>query len=53
MCTFGGPELDVLYVTSARRFLSDAQLGEQPLAGNLFAIYGLGVRGLPEPRFGA
>jgi len=50
---FGGPNLDVLYVTSMAkpplpRFPSD---GVQ--RGSLFAIYGLGVRGVPEPRFGA
>jgi sugar lactone lactonase YvrE len=53
MCAFGGPGLDTLYVTSASRFLDAAQLREQPLAGRLFAIEGLGARGLAEPRFGA
>lgn len=53
MCAFGGDALDVLFVTSARRFLDDAQLRAQPQAGCVFAIDGLGVRGLPEPRFGA
>ena len=38
MCAFGGPDLDVLYVTSASRFLDDAQRRAQPLAGHLFAI---------------
>lgn len=52
MCAFGGPELDILYVTSASRFLDAAALRDQPLAGRLFAIGGLGVRGLPEPKFG-
>lgn len=52
MCAFGGPDLGVLYVTSASRFLDAAQVREQPLAGHLFAVTGLGVRGLPEPRFG-
>ncbi|MBU8825130.1 SMP-30/gluconolactonase/LRE family protein [Mycolicibacterium goodii] len=50
---FGGPDLDVLYVTSMARpplprFPEDGQL-----RGSLFAIRGLGVRGVPEPRFGA
>jgi len=53
MCAFGGADLDVLYVTSASRFLDDAQRRAQPLAGHVFAIHGLGVRGLPEPRFRA
>ena len=53
MCAFGGANLDVLYATSASRFLDDAQLRAQPLAGRVFAIHGLGARGLPEPRFAA
>jgi sugar lactone lactonase YvrE len=48
---FGGPGLDVLYVTSISRStnLSD----ESPEAGGLFAVEGLGVTGLPAQRFGA
>lgn len=51
MCTFGGPQRQTLYVTSARRFLAPADEGTQPLAGALFAIEGLGNTGLREPRF--
>lgn len=51
MCAFGGPDLDILYITSATRFLDETQLGAQPLAGRVLAIRGLGVRGLPEPKF--
>ena len=50
MCAFGGENLDVLYVTSARRDLSEAELREQPAAGSVLAI-DVGVRGLPEPRY--
>jgi sugar lactone lactonase YvrE len=50
ICAFGGPDLDVLYVVSASRFLDGARRRAQPLAGNLFAVHGLGARGLPEPR---
>jgi sugar lactone lactonase YvrE len=50
MCAFGGDNLDILYVTSAREFLSESKLSEEPLAGGVFAI-DVGVRGLPEPRF--
>jgi sugar lactone lactonase YvrE len=53
MCAFGGPDLDILYVTSASRFLDEAARRDQPLAGRLFAVGGLGVRGLPEPEFRA
>jgi sugar lactone lactonase YvrE len=52
MCNFGGPDLDVLYVTSGTVFVSEAERARQPLAGALFAVRGLGVRGLPEPIFG-
>lgn len=46
---FGGPGLDVLYVTSISR--SHALGDEHPDAGGLFAVEGLGVRGLPAHRF--
>ncbi|CAL8113459.1 unnamed protein product [Orchesella dallaii] len=42
---FGGPNLDVMYVTSASDGLSDAQKLEQPAAGSLFQITNTGVRG--------
>lgn len=48
--TFGGPDLDVGYVTSMAREVKGAKPRERE-AGALFAVYGLGVRGLPEPRF--
>ncbi|BBU58375.1 gluconolactonase [Mameliella alba] len=46
---FGGPDLATLYVTSIGARLSDDPA--QPDAGGLFAIAGLGVTGLPQPRF--
>lgn len=49
-CMFGGPDLETLYVTSARMGLTDAQLAEQPQAGGVFALRP-GARGLPEPRY--
>ncbi len=49
-CTFGGDDLDVLYVTTARETLTAEQLARAPLSGGLFAVVP-GVRGLPEPRF--
>jgi sugar lactone lactonase YvrE len=48
--TFGGPDLDILFVTSLGVGLSDA--ARQPEAGSLFAITGLGIRGIPQARFG-
>jgi len=57
---FGGDNLDVLYVTSMARVKHPAvhdlftkEVKPQFLAGSLFAVTGLGIRGLPEPRFGA
>lgn len=49
-CTFGGPDLGTLYITSARTGFSEAQLACQPLAGSVFAARP-GVCGLPEPLF--
>jgi sugar lactone lactonase YvrE len=57
---FGGDNLDVLYVTSMARVKHPAvhdlfikEKKSQFLAGSLFAVTGLGIRGLPEVRFGA
>ena len=47
---FGGADLDVLYVTTARYDLSEGDLAEQPLAGGIFAL-SPGVRGIPEVPF--
>jgi L-arabinonolactonase len=51
MCTFGGDDLDILYVTSSVALVPEAERASQPLAGALFAIRGLGMKGLPEPLF--
>jgi L-arabinonolactonase len=47
---FGGANLDVAYVTSMARAVKGVKPRERE-AGALFAVHGLGVRGLPEPRF--
>ena len=49
-CTFGGPQLDELYVTSAWTALTAADREAQPWAGDLFRLQA-GVKGLAEPRF--
>jgi len=56
--TFGGDRLDEIYVTSMARVkhpavheLFRAEAKPQFGAGSLFRITGLGIRGLPEPRF--
>jgi sugar lactone lactonase YvrE len=49
-CTFGGAELDKLYITSARTALSEAEKERQPLAGDLFRVK-TDVSGFAEPKF--
>jgi L-arabinonolactonase len=48
---FGGPNLDVLYMTSISK--STGLSASEPDAGGLFAIEGLGVRGLAVSTFTA
>ena len=50
-CTFGGDNLDDLYVTSARVGLTERQLKEQPLSGSLFVIKNSGFKGLDAVAF--
>jgi sugar lactone lactonase YvrE len=47
-CTFGGENLDELYITTSRENLED---DEQPAAGSLFLAQP-GVRGLPTREYG-
>ena len=49
---FGGPKLDILFVTSMAKPPLPRFPGDGLLRGSLFAIYDLGIKGLPEPRFG-
>lgn len=49
-CCFGGPDLDRLYISSARVSLSDKDLLDQPQAGGIF-VANPAVVGLPEVRF--
>ncbi len=55
---FGGDKLDEIYVTSMARVKHPAvhdrfarEIKPQFLAGGLFRITGLGIKGVPEPRF--
>lgn len=57
---FGGDKLDEIYVTSMARVSHPAthdyfaaETKPQFGAGSLFRIKGLGIKGMPEPRFGA
>jgi sugar lactone lactonase YvrE len=49
-CTFGGPKLDTLFITTAATGLNDQQLAEQPRAGYIF-LAKPGVQGTATPRF--
>ena len=46
-CCFGGKNYDVLYVTSAMRALTPEEKDKEPLAGSVFKVTGLGVKGTP------
>ena len=48
---FGGPDLDILYVTSMAKPPLPRFPADPAPRGALFAIHDLGVRGMPEPRF--
>ena len=50
-CEFGGPDLDVLYVTSAQLRRAGKPIRNVEIAGGLFTITGLGVTGLELPPF--
>ncbi|XP_045402544.1 regucalcin-like [Lemur catta] len=45
-CCFGGPSYTELYVTSAADGLGPEQLPQEPQAGHVFKVTGLGVRGV-------
>jgi L-arabinonolactonase len=46
----GGPDLDLLFVTSAREHLDAAALQREPHAGNVF-VYQTPFKGLPEEEY--
>ena len=48
---FGGPNLDILYVTSARVNMNSAERNKKPDAGSLYAIKGLKTCGCPPNNF--
>ncbi|KFL29506.1 hypothetical protein JP75_20765 [Devosia riboflavina] len=48
---FGGPDLETIFVTSMSKSLQSGGMPDSIDAGALFAIRGLGIRGLPEPKF--
>ncbi|KAJ8918800.1 hypothetical protein NQ315_011084 [Exocentrus adspersus] len=44
---WGGPDLDILFVTTSRHSLKENEKLQQPGAGSVFAITNLGTKGLP------
>jgi sugar lactone lactonase YvrE len=50
-CTFGGPQLQDIYITSARVGLSQNELAKQPLAGSLFVLENSGYTGVAAAEF--
>ncbi len=50
---FGGPDLDILFVTSMAKQPLPRFPADGVMRGSLFAVRDLGIRGLPESRFGA
>jgi sugar lactone lactonase YvrE len=51
-CTFGGPDLDRLFVTSSCFGMSAEERDARPHEGSVFVLDGLGVKGRPARRFG-
>ncbi|MCH2540254.1 MAG: SMP-30/gluconolactonase/LRE family protein, partial [Anaerolineales bacterium] len=49
-CTFGGPGMDDLYITTGWEPLNDDEKVSQPFAGDLFKV-STGIKGLEEPKF--
>ncbi|MEN0052198.1 MAG: SMP-30/gluconolactonase/LRE family protein [Mucilaginibacter sp.] len=50
-CTFGGEELNDLYITTARKDIPEAELLKQPLAGALFVWRNCGYKGIPMVKY--
>jgi sugar lactone lactonase YvrE len=50
-CVFGGKEMNELYVTSARKGMSEADLKKYPLSGGLFKVI-TNIEGMPTFEFG-
>lgn len=49
-CTFGGPTLTDLFITTAKEHLSEEERKAQPLAGHCFIVKGMdeyGFKGVP------
>ncbi len=51
-CTFGGKELNELYITTCREHMTDEEIEKFPLSGSLFKAK-LPFKGLPAERYSA
>lgn len=49
-CTFGGPDLATLYITTSRLGMTDAEIAKAPLSGGLFATTP-GIHGMEDAPF--
>ena len=49
-CAFGGPHLDILFITTASEGMTEKELSEFPFSGSLFSIKP-GVRGVEAQKF--
>lgn len=50
-CTFGGEDLQDLYITTAKVDLAEGEIKKQPLAGSLFVVHNCGYKGVPAFEF--
>ena len=50
-CCFGGKNYDELFVTSSRTGQTEEEDKQFPLAGSVFKVTGLGVKGTPPNSF--
>ena len=46
-CCFGGPDLDILFVTTGAVYNTEEDWEKYPHSGGVFAVTNLGVKGLP------
>ncbi|WP_408009771.1 SMP-30/gluconolactonase/LRE family protein [Pseudalkalibacillus sp. A8] len=51
-CTFGGKDLNELFITTARKGMDKDELETYPNAGGLFKVTFDEVKGIPSPKFG-
>ena len=52
MCSFGGPNMDILFVTTGRALATPEEAGGPTVGGSVFAIHDTGSIGIAEGAFG-